>query len=226
MSYSAAGQGGPTTPTPPPAVDDGEPYGGVSIHHGNAAPGAPPPANAGGVCNPGDPCVLTGQYSRYRTSANPYETTLAGLADASSFGLTNFYPFPSHTLPPRPTPPGGNYTFEPAVAQPLYITRLPVGGVNKNVPLAASLDDYPYAFDTSDGTPLWSANLANDCGSTGVPFDNNYSHSPGGTNLVYYGVVATPVIDIYSGTAPVPTAFVVSACVEPSSAGPMEPRRH
>jgi outer membrane protein assembly factor BamB len=147
--------------------------------------------------------VLTGQYSRYRTSANASETTLAAGVEASSFGLTNFYQFPPHTLPARPTPPGGNYTFEPAVAQPLYITSLPVGGVSKNVLLVGSLDDYLYAFDTSDGAVLWSVNLANDCGNlVGVPFDNNYGHNPGGTNLVYYGVVATPVIDIYSDTAP------------------------
>ena len=35
--------------------------------------------------------------------------------------------------------------------------------------------------------------------------------------MVYYGVVATPVVDIYSGTAPVPTAFVVSSCVTSAS---------
>lgn len=214
MSYGAAGQTGPVGPTRPTASDDGEPYGGVSIRHASAAtPGALPAVNAGGVCNPGDPCVLTGQYSRYRTSANPYEQTLAAGVEASSFGLTNFYQFPAHTLPLLPDS-DSRYTFEPAVAQPLYLTNLPINGTTKNVLLVASLDDYVYAFDTSDGTILWSANLANDCGvGTGLPFDNTFKHSPGGTNLVYYGVVATPVIDIYSNVTQVPVAFVVSACV-------------
>ena len=72
-----------------------------------------------------------------------------------------------------------------------------------------------YGLDADTGDMLW-ANIdlaGHDCGLGNPPFDNNYNHSPGGTNLVYYGVVATPVIDIYSGTAPTPTAFVVSACV-------------
>ncbi len=194
------------------SVDDGEPYGGVSIRHPAAAPGVAVPQNAGGACPTGDPCVLTGQYSRYRTSENPYETTLAGFNGTSSFGLTNFYKLPNaNTLPKNPN--GPPYLFEPVVAQPLYITDMPSAGTN--MLLVASLDDMVYGLDADTGDMLW-ANIdlaGHDCGLGNPPFDNNYNHSPGGTNLVYYGVVATPVIDIYSGTAPTPTAFVVSACV-------------
>ena len=98
-----------------------------------------------------------------------------------------------------------------------------------NLLLAGSLDDMVYAFNAdTGGIAVATINLAGlDCGSGSAPFDNNYDHSPGGTNLIYYGVVATPVIDIYSGTAPTPTAFVVSACVPDCSApeDPVESRR-
>jgi hypothetical protein len=181
------------------------------------------PDNAGSVCDKvlgvTPPCVFTGQYSRYRTSVNPNETTLAGItsSEPASFGLTNFYKFPSHTLPLGPnglTP----YTFEPAAAQPLYVTNLTDSGgtTHPGVLVAGSLAGYIYAFDTSTGAQVsWSPiNLATqDCLSSGQAFDNSFGHNPGGTNLPYYGVVATPVIDVYPGIATAPTAFVVSACV-------------
>ena len=178
------------------------------------------PNNSGGACPTGDPCVLTGQYSRYRTSVNAYESTLAGFtgSQASSFGLVDFYKLPNNTLPIISG--STHYTFEPVVAQPLYITDVSVGGTSIDLLLVASLDDWLYAFNTSTGAEAWSAplNLATaDCGSSGAPFDNNIGHNPGGANLVYYGIVATPVIDIYTNTAPVPTAFVVAACVGPSN---------
>ena len=79
-----------------PSGSSDSPYGGVAITPGavaigSAIPGALPPSG-GGTCPSGDPCVLTGQYSRYGTSANPNETTLAGFNSirASPFGLANF----------------------------------------------------------------------------------------------------------------------------------------
>jgi hypothetical protein len=230
IGYSAAAQ---TTSPPAPAVaDDGEPYGGVSIHAA-AAPGVPPAGNSGNTCQPvgglAAPCVLTGQYSRYRTSANTTETTLAdftGSSQASPFGLANFYQFPANTLPKVTQNGPGRYNFEPVVAQPLYITDVPINSVSTNILLAASLDDWVYAFNTATGVAAWPPiNLAyNDCGgSAGSPFDNYFMHNPGSTNVVYYGVVATPVIDIYSNTAQFgPTAFVVSACVTLSTSNQVQ----
>ena len=231
LSALACGAYGQTTQQPPVIVDDGEPYGGVSIYNPNTNPDSPytrrggsggrvSPNNSGGACPTGDPCVLTGQYSRYRTSVNAYESTLAGFtgSQASSFGLVDFYKLPNNTLPIISG--STHYTFEPVVAQPLYITDVSVGGTSIDLLLVASLDDWLYAFNTSTGAEAWSAplNLATaDCGSSGAPFDNNIGHNPGGANLVYYGIVATPVIDIYTNTAPVPTAFVVAACVGPSN---------
>lgn len=47
-----------------------------SIPVGPAAQGAQRLVGSG-ICPTGDPCVLTGQYDRYRTSTNQNETTLA-----------------------------------------------------------------------------------------------------------------------------------------------------
>jgi len=217
MAFSAAAQ---TTTTYPTVADDGAPYAGISLGASTGS-GVAPAVNSGNVCpvvrGVTPPCVLTGQYSRYRTSVNPNEPTLAGITSgaASSFGMTAFYKLPTtHALPPLPDPPyHTNYKFEPVIAQPLYITNVSISDANHNIVLVASLDDWVYAYDTGTGALLWSISVAGDCGENGVPFDNNYGHNPGGTNLVYYGVVAAPVVDIYSGTAPVPTAFIASACV-------------
>ena len=175
-----------------------------------SVPVGPPPTpgvrrNTGsGICPTGDPCVLTGQYSRYRTSTNANETTLAtfnGTA-AASFGLANFLAFTS-------TPPTG-FSYEPMAAQPLYVTNVSTGTGYKNLVVVGSLNDYVYAFDTaSPGSPLWSTGLATDCGGLGAPFNNDHSHSPGGVNMDYYGIVATPVVDTLPSA---PIAFVVSAC--------------
>jgi hypothetical protein len=212
---------GAQTPTAPVVNDDGAPYGGLSLPVPSTTPGASPAVNAGNACpvvgSVTPPCVLTGQYSRYRTSVNASETTLANFtsSQASSFGLTAFYQLPGHSnWPPVPSPGTGNYDFEPVVAQPLYITNVPIGGVNTSLLLVASLFDSVYAFNTATGSQVsWSpVSLAGDCGTNAVPFVNNFNHNPGGANLPYYGVVSTPVIDIYPDIPPVPTAFVVSAC--------------
>ena len=229
MSWQVAAQTSSGTPISPTVADDGEPYAGISLYSPSStgSQGAPP-ANAGNVCNKvggaTPPCVFTGQYSRYRTSVNANETTLAGITSnsASSFGLTNFLQFPSestsHPLPEDPST-GQAYAFEPVPAQPLYITNLTDSGGTKHagVVVAGSLGDYLYAYDTTSSAQLpWSPiNLATqDCGlQAGQPFNNNFKHNPGGTNLPYYGIVATPVIDVYPGIATAPTVFVVSACV-------------
>src|SRR5579863_239242 len=150
-----------------------------------------------------DPCVITGQYNNSRTSANMNESKLATFnsTTASSCGLARFY---------EVTHPLAGTNYEPVVAQPLFATHIPrPGGGTKNLLVVASLGDWVYAFDTRTGDLLWSVNVGLDCGSTGVPFLNNHAALPGASNLPYYGVVATPVIDTVPGT---PYVFVVSAC--------------
>ncbi len=137
------------------------------------------------------------------------------MSSGSSFGMTQLYQVNS-------TPPTG-FAYEPVVAQPLYVSNVPQsGGGNKNLLVAASLNDLLYAFDTSSTgetvTPLWSVNLASylsssisHCGTTGAPFHNNHNRKPGGVaNLEYYGAVSTPVID--TGNTPPAVVYVVSAC--------------
>jgi hypothetical protein len=204
--------------TQSPPNDDGYPYGGPVVTTGSLPPSANGsqkhhPQTSTVACPSGDPCVLTGNYDHYRTSVNVNETTLAGYTNWSNFGLKTFYGLSS-------TPPG-TFTFEPVVAQPLYITNVPVsGGGNKNLLIVASLNDNVYAVDTSTGSgtipSTWPTssnpnpiNLATDCGANATPFKNTSTHQPGAANLAYYGAVATPVIDI----GPVdPVAYVVSAC--------------
>jgi hypothetical protein len=213
-------------PAPPANVNDGSPYGGVDGIPSALMLG---PLTGNPVCGTRtspDPCVLTGQYDRYRTSANVHEPTLANFnsTSAASFGLKQFYQLPSNVLP-------SNYLFEPVIAQPLYITNVPPN--NTNLLLVASLADYVYAFDTSSTAqtvaPLWSVNLAttatggNHCTSTGVPFTNQHGN-PGGAHLLYYGIVSTPVIDA-SPNPPIatpnhPVAYVVSACATLPTSNP------
>jgi len=199
-----------------PQSSNGLPYGGAaltpgSIPVGPALPGPLPPSG-NSVCSTGgstDPCVVTGQNDRYRTSSNVNASKLAGFSDASNFGIANF--FKLNSTPHSP------FLYEPVLAQPLYVTNVPQppsGTTTKNILVVASLNDYVYAFDTSQGTgasPLWSQDLAtSDCGSTGVPFFNDHSGQPGGvTQLPYYGIVATPVVDI---TTTPPIGYVVEAC--------------
>ena len=203
----------------PAPADERAPYGGVTPAPNNQAGKAPqdaPPAGSIPCITGGqtDPCVLTGQNSRYRTSVNVHEPGLAGLASGSNFGMTQLYEVNS-------TPPTG-FNYEPVVAQPLYVTN--VGG--GDLLFVVSLNDYIYAFDTGETsetvTPLWSINLAQPsngnahCGTSGYPFINVHARYPGAVlNLPYYGAVATPVIDLTpspANSAIPPIAYVVTGC--------------
>ena len=195
---------------------DGSPYGGIAVTPGSipigltpSAPGTPPPSGSGsGLCPDPDPCVVTGQNDRYRTSTNVKASKLAAFSatNASSFGQAYFYQLP--------TANAAYYNYEPVVAQPLYATHVlqPDGVHYKNLLIVASLANWVYAYDTSGGTtstPLWSTQLKHCGGSGSVPFKNDKGGEPGGVaQLPYYGSVATPVIDTTPSTAFV---FVVSA---------------
>jgi len=182
----------------------------------STTPGAPPSGSTSFCVTSGnaDPCVITGQYNRYRTSTNAKESSLASFSNAN-FGLAYFYQI-NHPAT------GGNFTWEPVIAQPLYATNVTYGGTTHNMLIVASLNDYVYAFDTGATstsnvvTPLWYLNLiggtnaATHCLSGGQAFYNTHDGLPGAANLPYYGAVATPVIDDTATTDP--TAFVVSAC--------------
>jgi len=204
---------------PYPATDDGLPYGGVAVTPGSNGPigppditppgqpdSAPPPNGTTTICETGgvvDPCVLTAQNSRWRTSANTFETNLAGFdsTSASTFGMAAFY-----QLATTDHPTGYGYT--PAMTQPLYITNVPSIGGSGTVDLVigANLNNTVYAWNTGTGAQVWSRHLA-DCGAG--PFINNQNRVPGAAQLPYYGIVSTPVIDV---TPAPPVLFVVYAC--------------
>ncbi len=200
-----------------------QPYGGTSIVSaagGGTSTLSPTPPPTGSVICPTPSgstpaCVLTGQYNRNRSGANVYEPVLADTANITKyFTNTQYYQ----------TDPTDYYdsthTFNPIMAQPLWVSNVPHGTGTKNVLLAATLNTSVYAFDADAGTILWkdsvSTNLARkNCGSTGVPVIPVNGH-PGVTPLAYYGIVSTPVIDL-ANTDPV--AFVVSGCTT-TAAGP------
>lgn len=182
-------------------------------------PGAPSGPDTSSLCGSTDPCVLTGQYNQHRNSTNKNAGNLGGMANSgaySTFGLAYLYAV---------TNPALGKNNEPVIAQPLYVTNVTTNLGSSpncnttacNILVVATLSDTVYAFDTGiapnssgAGNMLWHTSLVGHCGANGAPFNNMYNGFPGPQNLGYYGAVATPVIDTASG---VPTAFVVSGCV-------------
>src|ERR1035441_4621149 len=116
--------------------------------------------------------VLTGQYNRFRTSANLNETTLApSNVSASSFGLLFTQPVDANIF-----------------AQPLYVPGLTINGALHNVTFVATLNNSVYAFDADTSQPaLWRASL-------GAPVRFGAPSQP------TIGILSTPVIDIGSET--------------------------
>ncbi len=209
MASFASGQ---ITPTSDPIAESAAPYGGPLlspglISSGLLAPGTPPPP-AATVCAAGSPCVLTGQYNRYRSSVNLAETTLGGMTDFTYFAPLNFFKLDAADMP-------SGQTYNPVMAQPLYLTGVTILSVVYNVLLVATLNDTVYAFDADTGTRLWkrtgSTALYQNCGGlTPQPFTKIDSlGKPGVLTLPYYGIVSTPVVDIVPTT---PVMYVVSAC--------------
>ncbi len=154
------------------------------------------------------PSVLTAQYDQNRSGTNPNETCLSAATWASTGSSYN----PSIRVA-FPTPAPG-VTNSPVYAQPLYVDKLAIGpgGALRQVVIVATLDDYLYAYDANDYTPLtyWGWSLINDlgdCGGSGV----GVPIPTAGPGLPRAGIVSTPVIYIPGGTA-TPTLTVVGGC--------------
>jgi hypothetical protein len=79
---------------------DGSPYGGVSLSS-PSAPSAPlAPGGPTGICETRgqpDPCLLTGQYSRCRTSTNVNESNPAAETSSNSITFQNLQVVPPVT---------------------------------------------------------------------------------------------------------------------------------
>jgi hypothetical protein len=85
--------------------------------------------------------ILTSRYDPRRTGANLSERTLtAANVNVDEFGMLYSYPVD-----------GAVY------AQPLYVSRVAINGVSRNVVYVATMNDKLYAFDADNpsATPLW-----------------------------------------------------------------------
>ena len=160
--------------------------------------------------------MLTGQYNRNRSGTNVYEPVLADSANITKyFTNTAYYQTDSTDYL------DSTHTFNPIMAQPLWVSNVPIGIGTPNVLLAATLNSSVYAFNADTGRTLWAdsgtTSLARkNCGAFGKPFVPDPSGHPGVTPLAYYGIVSTPVIDLAKTD---PVVFVVTACTASGALG-------
>jgi len=201
---------------PAVAQETFEPYGGPHIAPGSLgstrSTASAKPATGAVICGSTDPCVLTGQYDSFRNSQNGNEVKLGGMTNFSQFTTVGFYALDAIDVAP-------GKTITPIIAQPLYVTNVPVDDTTHNMLLVSTLNDSVYAFDADTGAVLWkrvgSNSLALDCSPTqGQAFtDTQANGEPGIPNLAYYGIVSTPVVDV----APTdPVMYVTVACSTPA----------
>ena len=196
------------------------PYGGPPITFGELAAssgsGSLTPSTSS-ICQTGtNPnCVVTGQYSRGRLGQNALEQTLAGYNTTTNplpntFTWINYYATNSNDYY-HPTPTTGA-TYNPTMAQPLWLNNVPISGTDHNVLLTATLTGSVYAYDADNGAILWdrysgsSAGppLVQNCGgASGTPVLPSFQSIP------YYGILSTPVVE---GETTHPVMFVVSGC--------------
>ena len=83
-----------------------------------------------------------------------------------------------------------------ALAQPLYMPNVMIGGQSHNVVYVVTQSDSVYAFDADDGTQLWSASMLNG----GVTASSKYLPCGTGQGFTEEGIAGTPVIDSNTNT--------------------------
>ncbi len=83
-----------------------------------------------------------------------------------------------------------------ALAQPLYMPNVMIGGQSHNVVYVVTQSDSVYAFDADDGTQLWSASMLNG----GVTASSKYLPCGTGQGFTEEGIAGTPVIDSITNT--------------------------
>jgi hypothetical protein len=131
--------------------------------------------------------VLTWHYDNARTGANTTETVLTPAnVNYKTFGKLSTKPVDGFV-----------------VGQPLYVPNLNMHGLGThNVVFVATMHDSVYAFDTNDTnpSPLWYTSIFtySPAGATTVPA--TLKKDAGTTAWLELGIVATPVIDLVSGT--------------------------
>ena len=83
-----------------------------------------------------------------------------------------------------------------ALAQPLYMPNVMIGGQSHNVVYVVTQSDSVYAFDADNGTQLWSASMLNG----GVTASSKYLPCGTGQGFTEEGIAGTPVIDSNTNT--------------------------
>ena len=87
-------------------------------------------------------------------------------------------------------------------AQPLYVSRLEINGMTRNVVFVATMRNHVYAFDADNvnaDRPLWDTELGKPVPSDFVNMD--FALGKLGRNITsYIGITSTPVIDLISQT--------------------------
>jgi hypothetical protein len=117
--------------------------------------------------------VYTRSYDNARSGGNLQETILTPAnVNSTNFGKL----FTIHT-------DGEIY------AQPLYVSKLAIGGGTHNVVFVASMLNTVYAIDADNGTVYWSQNFGSPIIPEYVESDQNISWATG------LGILGTPVID-------------------------------
>jgi outer membrane protein assembly factor BamB len=82
-----------------------------------------------------------------------------------------------------------------AVAQPLYVANVTIGGTVHNVVYVATLNNSVYAFDADNGTKLWMQNYGPATSFVHLCHDSFFQQSPS----LGAGIIGTPVIDPVAG---------------------------
>jgi len=137
--------------------------------------------------------VTTYHFDIGRTGLNPNETTLTSSnVTSSKFGLLRLLAVDGSVD-----------------AQPLYLSNLTAGGLQRNVVYAVTENDSVYAFDADTGAQIWK---------TSVLGTNETASGDHGCSQISpeIGITSTPVIDRTAG--PNGTIFVVGMSLDPSGA--------
>src|ERR1039457_6448074 len=125
--------------------------------------------------------VLTSRADSTRSGAHTSETTLTpSNVNTATFGHLFSVPIDYQAL-----------------AQPLYVPNVNIGGQTHNVIYVVTQSDWVYAIDADNGgAPLWSASMLDG----GVSASGKYLPCGTGGGYDQEGIVGTPVIDPNTNT--------------------------
>ena len=216
-------------PTPPPLTTGASSTNPLLIPRpsGGLAPSGSGPCQGSPVV----PCILTAQYNNARTNTSLLEDVFT----TSNVATGSFGAHKRQFLVDKSGVPAGNYN--PIYAQPLYVSNVTIQGSTYNVLYVVTLNGEVYAFN-ADYNASSTATCGNGAGQSGCLWKRDetnattamqgFKHNcdqPGVGNgssvvtsqqqLLFTGVISTPVIDYVNGIL-----YVVNLCQQPSGANP------